>query len=296
MTIEQIKAFLAVVEHGSFRKAAKAIFKTQAAVSASIKSLEDEYTIQLFDRTEYRPKLTVAGQAFIDDARLAMSHFDRLDKVGQQLTKGVESQFNIVVSLAFPLPRLLNETKIIVDKFPLTQFKVFTEALNGVVERIDTEEADIAFGPDLGLNTTHEKFAISSVTFINVAAPNYFNCAKDEEISLDEVSRYSQIIIRDSAIKAEKASYYTTSNSESWSVNDFNIKKELLLAKLGWGRMPEHLISAEMASGELVAVNVEGIPTKMAGPVYMFRRRNSARGPIARQFWDELISAYEISN
>jgi len=293
MTNEQLKTFLAVVEQGSFRKAAGAIFKTQAAVSASIKSLESEYNIELFSRQEYRPKLTDAGHAFYHHAKLTMDHFNRLDKIGHQLTQGIESTFNIVVSLAFPLPSLLKEIKIIADQFSHTQFKVFTESLNGVVERINEEEADIAFGPDIGLDATHERFAISTVTFVNVAVPGYFNDDDQQQISQEEINAYSQIIVRDSAKHQEQSSYYTMPNRESWSVNDFNIKKELILAGLGWGGIPQHLIETELANAELVPANVEGIPAKTSGTLYMFRSRNHKRGPVANKFWDELTQAYK---
>lgn len=293
MTNEQLKAFLAVVEQGSFRKAADAIFKTQAAVSSSIKSLETQYNIKLFDRAKYRPILTDAGNAFLPHAKLTMNHFNRLDKIGHQLTKGMESKFNIVVSLVFPLPALLKEIKNTVDLFPDTQFKVFTESLNGVVERINEEDAGIAFGPDIGLDTTHEKFPVSAVTFINVSAPGYFEYDAEQKVSLEEINAYSQIVVRDSAKSTEKASYFTATNRESWNVNDFNVKKELILAGFGWGAMPEHLIATELASGELISANVEGIPTRTSGTLYMFRSRNHKRGPVANKFWEELTASYD---
>ncbi|MBW3695281.1 LysR family transcriptional regulator [Vibrio sp. T187] len=288
MTNEQLKAFLAVAEQGSFRKGAKTIFKTQAAVSASIKALEERYEVVLFNRDEYRPSLTEAGQAFYHNARLTMDHFNRLDKIGQQLTKGIEPTFTIVVSIVFHLPPLLAKIKPIIDRFPNTQFKVYTESLNGVVERINNEEADLAFGPEMGLSLHHERFPVSQVTVINVAAPNYFNRPPEQLISLEEVADYDQIVTRDSAKQSEKASFYTTSNRESWSVNDFPTKKDLIVAGFGWGGLPEHLIERELQQGLLVPVNVEGIPVRSTGDLHMFRNRNAKHGPVAQQLWDKL--------
>ena len=37
-----------------------------------------------------------------------------------------------------------------------------------------------------------------------------------------------------------------------WLVNDLGTKRDLLKAALGWGHMPRHLISEDIASGELV--------------------------------------------
>lgn len=292
MTNEQLKAFLAVVEQGSFRKAAKTIFKTQAAVSASIKTLEEQYDVLLFNRQEYRPTLTEAGQTFYHNAKLTMDHFDRLDKIGRQLSEGIEPKFRIVVSIAYPLPTLLKQIKTIVDQFPDTQFMVHTEALNGVVERIDDEKADLAFGPEIGLNATHERIPIAKVNVVNVAAPGYFKKNTQDEISLEEIAEYAQIVIRDSAKHSDPASYHLAPNRESWSVNDFNTKKELILAGLGWGGLPEHLIEKELTAGTLIPIKVEGIPLISCGDLYMFRSRNHKKGPVATQFWNELIAIY----
>ncbi|MGF1753552.1 LysR family transcriptional regulator [Vibrio makurazakiensis] len=293
MTNEQLKAFLAVADQGSFRKAAKSIYKTQAAVSAAIKNLEEKYDVLLFNRDEYRPTLTSAGEAFYHNAKLTMEHFNRLDKMGHQLTKGIEPKFTIVASIVFPLPALLAKIKPIIDNFPHTQFKVYTESLNGVVERIDAEEADLAFGPEIGLNVNHERLAVAKVVIVNVAAPGYFPPNSKGSISLEEVDDYEQIVIRDSAQHSEKASYHITSGREAWSVNDFATKKELIIAGLGWGGIPEHLIKDELEDGRLVAVSIEGIPERSYGDLYMFRNRKHQQGPVATQLWNELVAIYE---
>ena len=292
VTNEQLKAFLAVAEQGSFRKASKVIFKSQAAVSSAIITLEKEFGIVLFDRELYRPKLTEAGQAFYQNAKTTMEHFKRLDTLGHQLEKGVEPSFSLVISAVFFIPPLLKKIKAIIDKFPHTQFKVSTEVLNGVVESINDEEADLAFGPNFGLDVTHEKIPVSTVTFINVAAPMYFKYSPEHEISLEEIMEYAQIVIRDSARHSDKASTNVTTNRESWSVNDFSTKKELILAGLGWGRMPQHLIEEELKTGQLIPIHVEGISTRSSGTLYMFRHRNREKGPVAIHVWNELKEAY----
>ena len=63
MKLDQLRAFIAVVESGSFRAAAEAIHKTQPSVSAAVKALEEQYGIVLLDRDSYRPTLTAQGNA-----------------------------------------------------------------------------------------------------------------------------------------------------------------------------------------------------------------------------------------
>jgi len=62
MTLEQLRIFLAVVEHQHFTRAAEELYITQPAVSAAIQSLEKEYSVKLFHRVGRRIEITDAGR------------------------------------------------------------------------------------------------------------------------------------------------------------------------------------------------------------------------------------------
>jgi len=71
MDLFHLEAFLAVVREGSFSAAAKALYRTQPAVSQIIRRLEDEVGQPLFDRSSRRGVLTDAG-------RVLLAHAERL--------------------------------------------------------------------------------------------------------------------------------------------------------------------------------------------------------------------------
>ena len=64
MQINQINAFLAVAELGSFSLAAEQLHITQPAVSKRIRQLEISLNTELFDRISKRSILTPNGKAF----------------------------------------------------------------------------------------------------------------------------------------------------------------------------------------------------------------------------------------
>lgn len=68
MTLEQLRIFVQAANYGNFTIAAKALKLSQAAVSMSVKKLEDEYMVTLFDRTSRQLELTAAGQMLLDEA------------------------------------------------------------------------------------------------------------------------------------------------------------------------------------------------------------------------------------
>jgi hypothetical protein len=61
MTLVQLRHLIALAHTGSFSKAAQAQFLTQPALSRSIRALEDELGLPLFDRVGRRVELTPFG-------------------------------------------------------------------------------------------------------------------------------------------------------------------------------------------------------------------------------------------
>jgi DNA-binding transcriptional LysR family regulator len=64
MDFDQLETFLEVARHNSFSRAAERRFRTQPAISAQIRSLEEEVSARLFDRSGGKVALTAAGKVF----------------------------------------------------------------------------------------------------------------------------------------------------------------------------------------------------------------------------------------
>ncbi|MCQ0030887.1 LysR family transcriptional regulator [Burkholderia glumae] len=69
MTLTQIRAFLAVVQHGGFTAAARALAISQTTVTSQIQGLEQEHGVQLFHRRGRRVELSAVGLDFLPLAR-----------------------------------------------------------------------------------------------------------------------------------------------------------------------------------------------------------------------------------
>ena len=68
MDFDQLVTFLEVARQGSFSRAGEKVFRSQSAVSAQIRQLEQEYGDRLLDRSGKTVKLTPAGQVFFEYA------------------------------------------------------------------------------------------------------------------------------------------------------------------------------------------------------------------------------------
>ncbi len=72
MDIRQLEYFLAIVDHGSFNRAASALYLSQPALSQAVRALERDLGGSLFQRIGRRAVLTEAGSALIEPARTAV--------------------------------------------------------------------------------------------------------------------------------------------------------------------------------------------------------------------------------
>src|ERR671939_28353 len=66
---DQLRSFVAIVEAGSFTRAAEAVAKTQSAVSMQIKRREERLGCALFERDGRQNRLTAEGERLLEHAR-----------------------------------------------------------------------------------------------------------------------------------------------------------------------------------------------------------------------------------
>jgi DNA-binding transcriptional LysR family regulator len=146
MDLFQLEAFVTVVREGSFSKAAKALYRTQPAVSQIIRKLEDELGQPLFDRASRRGVLTDAGQVLLEHAERLMNFrgqaLSALDDV-RNLRSGQLVIATNELTCLYLLP-LLHEYRRL---YPAVRISV----RRGLASRIPGDVRD--YGADLGVVT-----------------------------------------------------------------------------------------------------------------------------------------------
>ena len=288
MTNEQLKAFLAVVEQGSFRAAAAAIFKTQPSISAAVKALELQFAVSLFDRDSYRPELTPEGKVFYRQAKLLIKQANRLEMLGHQLASADMPLLSISLSAMCALPPVLEKIKLFTTEHEKMRLQINTEHLSGVLEQLQLEKTDLAIGPNIGLGEQHEFVQISQINMLTVAAPGYLSIQPGELISHQQLRHKPHILISDTGSLAPFDHVNVLLGGQRWYVNDYQMKKALLVSAMGWARMPEHIITAELQSGALITVQVENFNSQSQVPMYLIKLKNHTLNSLAKAFWDQL--------
>jgi len=80
MKLQQLEYVIAIAQEGSITRAAKKLFQAQPNISTALKELEDQLSIQIFNRTPSGMLLTPEGEEFLARARGIIDDVKSLEK------------------------------------------------------------------------------------------------------------------------------------------------------------------------------------------------------------------------
>ena len=136
MTLDQLLAFEAIVDTGTFRAASDRLNKAQSAVSHLIRKLEDELQFNLFSRDTYRPTLTEEGVIFHRETLRLLQQYRHLRTTAKALISDEEPVVRIAVAATFALDPVLDLLKRIGGLYPRTHLRVTSENMGGPLARL----------------------------------------------------------------------------------------------------------------------------------------------------------------
>lgn len=250
-TFDQIKVFLEAVRGGSFSAAARAMNRTQPAVTYTIEKLEAQLGICLFDRSGYRPRLTSAGLALLPRAKVVAAGMASLVEQARSLRAGVETEVWLTVDSMFPMDKLLPIVDAFRHEWPTVGLSIMVEHLGASVDNVRQNSASIGLlaapvlaGEDL------VRTSVVTVELIAVAASVHPLALKGERLSREDLGRHAQIVLTDRK-RAVEARDYGIVSPLIWRTSDLGAKHAMILAGLGWGGLPEHTVRADLADRRL---------------------------------------------
>lgn len=140
---DQLRSFIAIVDTGSFRRAAEHVHKTQSAVSMHIRRLEERIGRPLFIKHGRGVKLSDDGDLLVGFAReMLRVEAAALARVGQGAVTG-RVRFGIPDDYAeMFLPGIANAVS---RQYPLVELSVICEGSVSLAEKVSvTRELDLA--------------------------------------------------------------------------------------------------------------------------------------------------------
>lgn len=142
ISVRHLRGFVTVAHHRNLTKASKMLFVSQSALSLTIRHLEEELGVKLFDRTTRRIELTQAGEEFLGSAERLIHDFDttlrNMRALGQR-KRGAVGIAAVPAVMALLLPEVI---ATYIDAFPGIDINLREENARGVQTRILRGEVD----------------------------------------------------------------------------------------------------------------------------------------------------------
>ena len=287
-TLEQLRTFLAVANHGSMSAASRSLYLTQGAVSQQVASLETALGLKLLDRAAGRSRLTEAGRSIATTCEAAIRAVDGVTERARQLTSLEVGSLHIGASptpAAHYLPRLLS---IYTRRHPNVHIRVVTENNPAVASKVAGGILDCAIVeaetgiPGLVVHRLLEDEVVL------VAAPGHPLTA-EKEIGITQLARHRYLgrepgaALELLALDLLGAAYDSIPRME---LGHLDAVRGAALAGLGYALLPRIAISREVAEGRLVEL---AVPPRRR---WISLVRRPGAGAIAlEEFWRLAVAA-----
>ena len=146
MELRHLKYFIAVAETGSLTVAAKRRLHTsQPSLSRHIRELEEQVGAELLSRGARGVELTDAGRAFIDHARLALTHVDAAVEAARRVAHPAKQRFALGFLTGQEMTWLPEAMHILRDELPSIDVVVSSDYSPDLAEGLARGKLDLAF-------------------------------------------------------------------------------------------------------------------------------------------------------
>jgi len=249
MDIQNIRAFLAISELGSFSRAAEKLYITQPAISKRISTLELELDCQLFDRLGKTVQLTQAGEALIPGYQRILGEIDDSKRIISNLREVVSGHLRFGTSHHIGLHRLPPVLREYTKLYPEVELDIQFMDSEQAAQHILKGSIELAL---ITLPDNVEKPLTTIPIWYDamqcVTAKDHILTSK-KNLSIKQLSEYGALLqsynthTRDIIDNALKLSSDAKIIMES---NYLETIKAMIQHGLGWGVLPESMIDKHL--------------------------------------------------
>jgi DNA-binding transcriptional LysR family regulator len=285
VTLEQARALDALARTGTFAGAAGELRRGHTSVLYLIRTLEDALGFAVLDRSGYRTRLTPRGHRVLEGCRALLAAEAALAASVVELRAGWEPTVIVVCDGIVPIEPLLHAVgRLVAEQVP-TKIDVRAEFLAGVEDSFERGHADlmIAVLPSRRAGLTAVELAPLRASLV-ARADHPLARRRHDELAL---RGHLLLTVRGSDPRLD----LPTAGLEARStvlLNDFTAKRAAILAGIGYGWLPDALITNELATRRLRRVRWSGASTHTFHPRLYHRGQP---GPTARRLIAALSNA-----
>jgi DNA-binding transcriptional LysR family regulator len=284
MDFDQVHTFLEIVRLKSFSKAAQTCYRTQPAISAQVRQLEQELNTALFERFGSRISLTTAGKIFAEYAAQMLDLRRRAQDAISELERNPRGELVIAANEAtciYVLPQVFSEFK---NLFPAVQLQLDRSYGARVVDAVTENIADFGL-TQLPVEEKRLEVVHIHKDEIRLIVPARHPLADKKAVYAHELLEYQLLLPKSGATRARLNGWFELVEDElqiSMELDSTEMMKRFVMAGLGISFLAASNCREEVAAGKLRAISLA--PEPMIRRLGLIYRRDKALSKAALGF------------
>lgn len=260
VNLELYKVFYTVAKCGSLTKAAEELYISQPAVSQSIKQLEGQLGIQLFNRTHRGMELsTQGGKPIFKKVEQALKLFNEAQTLVAQIKTSATGDVRVGASDTIFEYFVADKVVEFHEKFPAVKIELISGITPETIEDLKTGKCDVAFvnlpiEVDESLNLYGNCMRLNDI----FVAGEKFSELKGKTLPVSELKKYPLIFLDGQTVARKTLDTYLKSLGVEFTpaieVGSWELMKRLVKKGMGIGVIPREYALAEMEEGSLFEV------------------------------------------
>ncbi len=291
VTLDQWKAFQAVVECGGYAQAAEQLHKSQSTLSYAVQKLEHSLGVNVLRVEGRKAQLTKEGEVLLRRSKQLLEDAALIERVAHSLSLGVEAVVNLAVDVLF----LHNDLFLMMDEFskqyPDTRIEVMETVMSGGHDLLLAGAVDVLITATVPSGFVGN--ALMRIELVCVAAREHPLNQLSRKVSHEDLKQQRQIVTRDSGQQRKQNAPWLEAE-QRWTVTNMSTAIRAIGQGLGFAWIPVRHIEEELKTGKLKAVNLEQGASRFV-QLYLVYKDKDGAGPATR-YLTEILHQYGQQN
>jgi DNA-binding transcriptional LysR family regulator len=280
MDFDQLTTFVQVAKLKSFSKAGQKVFRSQSAVSAQIRQLEQAYKAKLLDRSAKSVELTPAGEVLFEFA-------ERLLRLRDESMQVVADRGNVVqgpvafganeATCLYLLPDIFGEFQ---RRYPLVNISIYRNFSHKILQRLEEGSLDLGI-VTLPVKSPNLKMHIINRDRLRFMVSTKNPLAQKNHLTLEEVASAPLIFPKTGYTRQVLDKLFRPYRSRlrvPMELPSIGMIKTFVAADVGLSIISESFAKDLVKSGEVKLLNVDGVDLWRELALVYRRDRSLPRG------------------
>ncbi|MCD8286740.1 MAG: LysR family transcriptional regulator [Clostridia bacterium] len=271
VNLELYRVFYTVAKSGSLTKAAQELYISQPAVSQSIKQIESQLGVALFNRTHRGMELSIAGRSIYHEVEEALGLLDEAEDKITVLNATATGTIRIGATDSIFYYILADRIAQYNEKYPGVKLELVSSTSPYTLSQLKEGKCDVGF-INLPIDDDEVKFygTVALLSDVFVAGKKYEPELRGKKIGLRSLQEMPLLMIEENTIARRALASFTstlgiTLNPVVEAAN-WDLMKKLVINGMGIGCIPREYCTKQLERGDLFELDTDpAMPVRGVG-------------------------------